>query len=172
MAFGAGEENPAKLSDALQGESKKLMRALGLWEAGEGNGRHGDAVRGGGSVRMTLSVARADIPIAVVTLATASHGAAQAGHGAQGWPPSHLLTFSGRFGHRRGVFVLPQLQAAPKRDQALSPPAAVGQEWGIATGQRDGPWGSSQAGPEGWQAAPVGSPLAPALRTGAAFGRG
>lgn len=63
------------------------MRASGPWEAGEGNERHRDAQRGGGSVHMTLSVAHADIPIAVVTLATTSHGAAQAGRRAQAGRP-------------------------------------------------------------------------------------
>lgn len=103
------------------------MRASGLWEAGEGKGRHGDAERGGGSVHMTLSVAHADKPIAVVTLATTSHEAAQAGHGA----PSCLLTSSSRFCHSHGVFVLPQLQAAPERDGLLpAGPCPHLQQWG------------------------------------------
>lgn len=141
-----GGENPVKLS--VGGKSEKLTRAWGPWEAGEGSGRRGDAERGGGSVRVTLSVAQAGIPIAVVTSATTSHGAAQAGRGAQAGRPRPLLTFSGRFCHRRGVFVLPQLQAGPKRDGLLPAgprphlqPAVPGQEVTTATGQRDGPRG-------------------------------
>ena len=121
------------------------MRVSGPWEAGEGNGRHRDAERGGGSVHMTLSVAHADIPIAVVTLATTSHGAAQAERRLAALAFTHLLRP-----------VLPQTwgfcaasaagRAQARRlitGRAASPPAAAvqGQEMGIAMGQQDGPWG-------------------------------
>lgn len=120
------------------------MRASGPWEAGEGNGRHGDAERGGGSVRMTLSVAHTDIPIAVVTLATTSHGAARAGRRAQAGRPriyspspagfaadvGFLCCLSCRQGHNQTTYY----PAGPR-------PHLQGQTTGIAMGQRDGPWG-------------------------------
>lgn len=133
--------------------------------------------RGGGFVRLTLSVAHADIPIAVVMLATPSPGAAQAGHGAQGCAYSCLLTFSSRFCRRCGVFVLPQLQAAPEPDGLLPAGPATGD--GHSHGPAGQPMGITGCGTGvrsdgagGLTGCAAGGPAVPSSGTGGVLGKG
>lgn len=87
-------------------------------------------------MHMTLSVAHADIPIAVVTLATTSHGAAQAGCRVQAGHPHIYSPSPAGFATNVGVLCCLSCREGPSQTAYYRPGCVPTCSSGAGTGDR------------------------------------